>query len=599
MNRNYQRKPIYPAFLVFIIAGLFIIPGSANLFNDLQKNEYHTTERGSTIYVDDSNTDGPWDGSIEHPYQFIQDGVDHAVGGDTISVFSGLYIENIVIPVSLEIIGEGKDHTVITGDGFGTVVKIIAEGVTISGFKITHCGSNPNNAGILIHTPYNTIVNNTIEDNNYYGIYIVEGYNNTIYHNNIVGNTYQAFDVLACSFWDGGYPAGGNYWDDYEGTDANEDGIGDIPVPTGNCSTDRYPLIHPYGSIRNTDSHETFLSIQAAINDDDTQDGHLIVIGVGVFLEHLLITKSVILVGVFGDSTVIDGRFTGDVITICADDVTLAGFMIQHSGTGEQNAGIIINGNNCTILQNTIYDNFQGIILKQSTEDTTISYNKISDSGWNGITLKPGCKGTYIHNNTIANNFYAGIGISESSNNYIYHNNFKANRHQAYDDAANIWDNGYPSAGNYWSDYTGSDDDGDGIGDTPYAILDGINTDKYPFMEPYSGQDTTPPVVKIQSPSNGVYLRGLRLLSGLFKKSTIIYGPITIDVEASDAGSGIERVEFLIDDSVNPESTDTQSPYSWEWTQPFLFMRKHTIIVVAYDNAGNPNYDQLDVRKYL
>ncbi|HIG99638.1 MAG TPA: hypothetical protein HA258_03550, partial [Thermoplasmata archaeon] len=77
MNRNYQRKPIYPAFLVFIIAGLFIIPGSANLFNDLQKNEYHTTERGSTIYVDDSNTDGPWDGSIEHPYQFIQDGVDH------------------------------------------------------------------------------------------------------------------------------------------------------------------------------------------------------------------------------------------------------------------------------------------------------------------------------------------------------------------------------------------------------------------------------------------------------------------------------------------------------------------------------------------
>jgi parallel beta-helix repeat protein len=599
MNKTYHRKPIYQALFTIFIAGLFIIPGSASVFNEIQKNGNQTTERGSTVYVDDDNTAEPWDGTIDHPYQFIQDGIDHATGGDRVSVFNGIYKENVVVPKSLEIIGEDKENTVITGNDFGTVVKIIAEGVVITGFTITHSGSNPNNAGIMIHTPYNSIINNNIQKNHYYGIFVVEGYNNTIYHNNIVENTYQAFDIIAGSIWDGGYPMGGNYWDDYNGKDENEDGIGDIPYPTGNSSTDQYPLIHPYGSVSNSDTEEIFLSIQAAITDDDTQDGHTIIVRDGIYWEHLLIYKSVILQGGNSHDTVIDGRYSDDVVVICANDVSFQGFMIQHSGLEEQNAGIVVNGNNCSIMNTIIYKNLQGIVLKHSIEDTIIAYNEITANGWNGIILKSGCKGVHIFENNIADSFYAGIGISEASNNYIYHNNFKANRHQAYDDAANIWDDGYPSGGNYWSDYTGSDSDGDGIGDSPYAIPDGINTDQYPLMTPYIGEDTTPPVVKIQTPGNGLYFWGFCLFSGLFKKSTIIYGPITIQVEAADAQSGIAQVEFLIDDSVNPVFTDTQEPYSWEWSRSFLFMRKHTIIVIAYDNAGNPNYDMLDVRKYL
>ena len=62
-----------------------------------------------------------------------------------------------------------------------------------------------------------------------------------------------------------------------------------------------------------------------------------------------------------------------------------------------------------------------------------------------------------------------------------------------YDDGVNIWDNGYPSGGNYWDDYTGEDNfhgpnqnfpGGDGIGDTRYYIPEYNNTDNYPFMEP-------------------------------------------------------------------------------------------------------------------
>ena len=60
-----------------------------------------------TIYVDDDNTEGPWDGSLEHPYLHISDGVANADSGDTVFVFSGDYHEFFhITKSSIKLVGE-------------------------------------------------------------------------------------------------------------------------------------------------------------------------------------------------------------------------------------------------------------------------------------------------------------------------------------------------------------------------------------------------------------------------------------------------------------------------------------------------------------
>lgn len=72
---------------------------------------------GTTIYVDDSNTAGPWDGTVDFPYKTINEGINAASANDTIFVFSGTYYENILITQDLLLVGENKDTTVIDGGG--------------------------------------------------------------------------------------------------------------------------------------------------------------------------------------------------------------------------------------------------------------------------------------------------------------------------------------------------------------------------------------------------------------------------------------------------------------------------------------------------
>ena len=102
----------------------------------------------------------------------IQDAIDDSetVNDHTIFVENGTYYENVIIDKSIQLIGQGRDVTIIDGGGINDVVMISANGVNISGFTITNSRNMSSDAGIDLNGHGNcTIIDNNISGN-YYGI---------------------------------------------------------------------------------------------------------------------------------------------------------------------------------------------------------------------------------------------------------------------------------------------------------------------------------------------------------------------------------------------------------------------------------------------
>jgi parallel beta-helix repeat protein len=169
---------------------------------------------------------------------------------------------------------------------------------------------------------------------------------------------------------------------------------------------------------------------------------------------------------------------------------------------------VLVNCNNIQVTDLDLSNTTVGVEL-WLTNHTAISRNKMSHDEY-GIMLQSSCTNC-INKNEITGNDYGvrllsstdndltentlsgnGEGLFlDSANNRIYHNAFIGNVKEAsVRDLPNAWDNGYPSGGNYWSNYVGADTfrgsqqdetGSDGIGDTSYMINEN-NIDKYPLM---------------------------------------------------------------------------------------------------------------------
>jgi parallel beta-helix repeat protein len=270
--------------------------------------------------------------------------------------------------------------------------------------------------------------------------------------------------------------------------------------------------------IVNLDTNLAYSTIQSAIDAPETQSGHTIFVRNGTYYENVVVNKTVSLIGENKYATIIDGSGTGVVISVTTNNVRISGFTVQNSGTElQESAGIMLFGasSNNIISDNIVKTGVVGIRVRGP--NNTVSGNIVTDhTGWgivsssNNSTISGNtatnnfvglhlqfCSNNTFRGNTAINN-YLGIYPYYCSNNSIYHNNIINNTWQVYNDESyNTWDNGYPSGGNHWSDYTGVDlysgpyqneTGSDGIGDTPY--LDERYTpmrDNYPLMKPYSG----------------------------------------------------------------------------------------------------------------
>ena len=147
-----------------------------------------------------------------------------------------------------------------------------------------------------------------------------------------------------------------------------------------------------------------------------------------------------------------------------------------------------------TLTDNTADLNHDGINICDSS-DNTLNGNTVGSNIDNGILISYSPSNTFNGNTSLNNN--TGIYLRfPSASNLFHRNSFVNNNQNAFvmlNNSTNSWDNGYPSGGNYWSDYSGPDQysgpnqdqpGSDGIGDTPYSIPGCSDQDSYPFTEP-------------------------------------------------------------------------------------------------------------------
>jgi len=263
-----------------------------------------------------------------------------------------------------------------------------------------------NGQGIRFYSPctYNRVLENYVFNNTYDGM--IEAMpenttlsNNVFFHNNFVNNTYPFIYTVYGAAWDDGYPSGGNYWSRYNGTDLHSgsyqnetgfDGIGDTPYAVNSYDTDRYPLMQTYGSVRNLDTSLTYLTIQDAIDAPETVNGHVIFVKNGVYYEHVVVSKTLSLVGEEENMTIIDGGDVGTVMTVGADNVSIIKFTIRKSGSRfppyGNDCGILLDHRTgCNLSQVQATDNRIGIYLFFSTNNIiegSLAYDNHEDGIW-------------------------------------------------------------------------------------------------------------------------------------------------------------------------------------------------------------------------
>ena len=479
-------------------------------------------------------------------YAAIQAAIDDADSGDTIFVYAGTYYENIVVNKTINLIGENKNTTIIDGFDHDDTIFIIRDGVTIAGFTIQNSGHKMyyntreiycirGLCGIYVFESNNCTITNNIIQNNGIGIWLHMNINSTISDNILIhdgiyiyGRNYDLHNVIDNR----------SYWDSHTIYNNTANGLPIryykhennlvVPSDTGqvilvNCTNSTIqclnlshvdePILVAFSShvnvsknsLTNVSFHGIDLSYSSNIS---VYENFVIAYDEGIWIgdsdnnilsrnhiignpcEHSLYycnsgtgksyVNNGIVAELYGSHNVISHNivenFIGD------GDVVMRGYSDNftfYANTLTNSTGISIGGRDHHVIGNIVTNN-TGMSCGSNSliVGNTITNNII------GLFVS---SNSLIVGNTIADNTIGMKIYYSSSGNKIYHNSFINNTNHTLlfpSSSNNIWNDTYPSGGNYWDNYTGRDDNQDGIGDTPYNISGKTppNQDRYPLV---------------------------------------------------------------------------------------------------------------------